>query len=184
MKVLVLGIGNILLHDEGIGVLAIEELEQRFSFPAGVELVDGGTCGMELRDLLCDLEQLIIIDAMKNGGRPGTAYRLDEEGVPAHFRARISPHQLGISDLLATLTLTDSLPSRLVLFGVEPENLGTGLGLSPVVAMGLERVVAAVCEELTRQGLIPEALAPDTGRPAAFWSKRQFTLEGEKEATS
>jgi len=183
MKVLILGIGNILLHDEGVGVWAIEELGQRFSFPAGVELIDGGTCGLELRDILCGRDQLIIIDSMKNGGLPGTAYRLDEEGVPAHFHTRISPHQLGISDLLATQALTDSLPPRLVLFGVEPENLDTGLGLSPAVAMGLERVMMAVCEELARQGLKPEALAPESARPAAFWSTRQSTPAGEKEAT-
>lgn len=183
MNVLILGIGNILLHDEGVGVRAIEELEQRFSFPAGVELVDGGTCGLELRDAMCGRDLLLIIDAMKHGGSPGTVYRLDDHGVPAHFHTRISPHQLGISDLLATLALTGSLPSRMVLFGVEPTDLSTGLGLSPAVAVGLEKVVSEVVEELTRQNLQPDSLAPDEPRPAAFWSARQITPEGEKEAT-
>jgi hydrogenase maturation protease len=183
MNVLVLGIGNILLHDEGLGVRVIEELEQRFSFPAGVELVDGGTCGLELRDTMCGRDLLVIIDAMRHGSPPGTVYRLDDDGVPAHFHTRISPHQLGISDLLATLALTDSLPRRMVLFGVEPEDLSTGLGLSPAVEEGLGKVVSAVGEELARQGLKPEVLAPEEARPAPFWSVRQITLEGEKEAT-
>lgn len=183
MNVLVLGIGNILLHDEGVGVRAIEELEQYYSFPDGVELVDGGTCGLELRDTMSGRDLLVIIDAMKHGSPPGTVYRLDDGGVPAHFHTRISPHQLGISDLLATMALTDSLPSRMVLFGVEPLDLSTGLGLSPAVAEGLAKVVVAVGEELARQGLQPEPLAPDTARPSGFWSTRQLTPAGEKEAT-
>jgi len=183
MNVLVLGIGNILLHDEGLGVRVIEELEQRFSFPVGVELVDGGTCGLELRDTMCGRELLVLIDAMKHGGPPGTVYRLDDDGVPTHFHTRISPHQLGISDLLATLALTDGLPPRMVLFGVEPADLSTGLGLTPAVAAGVEKVVWEVGEELARQGLKPEPLAPDDSRPAPFWSTRHLTLEGEKEAT-
>ena len=175
MNVLILGIGNILLHDEGVGVRAIEELEERFSFPPGVELVDGGTCGLELRDSMCGRDLLLLIDATRNGGPPGTAYRVEDDGVPAHFQTRISPHQLGISDLLATLALTDSLPTRMVLFGVEPADLSTGLGLSPAVAAGLEKVLEAVGEELTRQGLTPEPLVPDASRRPGFWSTRQFT---------
>ena len=183
MNALILGIGNILLHDEGVGVRAIEELEQRFSFPAGVELVDGGTCGLELRDTICGRDLLLIIDAMKHGGPPGTVYRLDDHQVPAHFHSRISPHQLGISDLLATISLTGSLPPRMILLGVEPADLSTGLGLSPEVAGGLEKVVRAVVEELAGQGMRPEALRADESRPAPFWSTRQSILEGEKEAT-
>jgi hydrogenase maturation protease len=126
---------------------------------------------------------LVIVDAMKHGGIPGTVYRLDDDGVPAHFHTRISPHQLGISDLLATLALTDALPPRLVLFGVEPGDLSTGLGLSPAVAVGLAKVVREVVAELARHGLQPVELAPEDARPMPFWSTRKITPEGEKEAT-
>ena len=94
--------------------------------------------------------------------------------MPGHFNTRITPHQLGISDLLATLGLMDSLPTSLVLFGVEPGDLSTGLGLSSAVAAGLEKVVAAVAEELSRQGCKPELLPPEGLRPAGFWSMQQI----------
>jgi hydrogenase maturation protease len=183
MNVLILGIGNILLHDEGVGVRAIEELERCFSFPAEVELVDGGTCGLELRDIMCGRDLLLLIDAMRNGGVPGTPYRLEGDEVPAHFHTRISPHQLGISDLLATLSLTGSLPARMVLFGVEPGDLSTGLGLSPAVEAGLEKVVTAVGEELSGHGLQPGVPSFEEARIPGFWSTRQSPPAGEKEAT-
>jgi hydrogenase maturation protease len=183
MKVLVLGVGNILLHDEGLGVRAIEELEQGYTFDSEVELVDGGTCGLELLDNLKGRDLLIIIDAMKNGGPPGSVYRLADREVPNHFNTRITPHQLGISDLLATLGLMDSLPTRLVLFGVEPGDLSTGLGLSGPVEQGLAKVVAAVAAELAEYGLEPQLLAVDAIKPPGFWSTRHLLPHGEKEAT-
>lgn len=183
MNVLVLGVGNILLHDEGLGVRAIEELEQRYLMAPEVELLDGGTCGLELLDNLKGRDLLIIIDAMKNGGLPGSVYRLADREVPAHFNTRITPHQLGISDLLATLGLMDSLPSRLVLFGVEPGDLSTGLGLSALVEQGLARVVMEVAAELAGYRLEPQRLAAEASKPAGFWSTRHLPLNGEKEAT-
>lgn len=183
MNVLVLGVGNILLHDEGLGVRAIEELERAYAFAPGVELLDGGTCGLELLDNLKDRDLLIIIDAMKNGGPPGSVYRLADREVPAHFNTRITPHQLGISDLLATLGLMDSLPSWLVLFGVEPGDLSTGLGLSAPVEQGLARVVAAVVAELSECGLEPQLLAVEASKPPGFWSTKHLSPQKEMEAT-
>jgi hydrogenase maturation protease len=174
MNILVLGVGNILLHDEGLGVRAIEELERAYAFAPEVELVDGGTCGLELLDNLKGRDLLVIIDAMKNGGPPGSVYRLADGEVPAHFNTRITPHQLGISDLLATLGLMDSLPGRLVLFGVEPGDLSTGLGLSESVEQALARVVVAVAAELAGYGLEPQLLAAEASRPPGFWSTRHL----------
>lgn len=183
MNVLVLGVGNILLRDEGLGVRAIEELERAYTFAPGVELVDGGTCGLELLDNLKGRDLLLIIDAMRNGGPPGSVYRLSDREVPAHFHTRITPHQLGISDLLATLGLMEALPARLVLFGVEPADLSTGLGLSAPVAQALDRVVAAVAAELADYGLEPRLLAAEAGRTPGFWATRELHPQGEKEAT-
>jgi hydrogenase maturation protease len=183
MNVLVLGVGNILLHDEGLGVRVIEELERRYTFAPEVELLDGGTCGLELLDNLKGRDLLIIVDAMKNGGPPGSVYRLADREVPAHFNTRITPHQLGISDLLATLGLMDSLPGRLVLLGVEPGDLSTGLGLSPAVEQGLALVVNRVAAELAEWGLEPLALAADALRAPGFWASKDLYPQGEKEAT-
>ena len=184
MNVLILGIGNILLRDEGVGVRAIEELSGWYSFADSVELLDGGTSGLELLDQIGGRDLLIIIDAMKNGMAPGSVSRVDGEEVAASFMTTISPHQLGISDLLATARLIDSLPARMVLFGIEPEDLSPGLGLSESVSRGLEMVATAVEQELGKIGLQPQRLLTESGRPPAFWSSKYLPYDLIKEATS
>lgn len=85
-NVLVLGVGNILLSDEGIGVRVVEALQQRYRVPEGVEMVDGGTCGMDLLDLIAGRDHLILVDAVATGGPPGTVVRLEGDEIPALFR--------------------------------------------------------------------------------------------------
>ena len=148
MDILVLGIGNVLLTDEGIGVRALKELERRYIYPENVELLDGGTAGIELLRHIRNRDYLIIIDAMKWNQKPGTVGRVEGEDVPAAFRTRISPHQLGLSDLLAAAMLTDELPKNLVLFGVEPESLDIGLDLTETVEASLEKLTGAIIDEL------------------------------------
>jgi len=169
VDILVLGIGNVLLTDEGIGVRALKELERKFSFPANVELLDGGTAGIELLRHIRNRDYLIILDAMKCGQKPGTVVRVEGDEVPAAFRTRISPHQLGLSDLLAAAMLTDELPKNLVLFGVEPENIDIGLELTETVEANLEKLLDAVTDELRATGctLVPvETIFTERAR---FW---------------
>lgn len=170
MNVLVLGIGNVLLMDEGVGVKAVEELERKFTFPFGVELLDGGTSGMELLALIANRDCLIIIDAVRSGQPPGTIVRFDGEDVPAVFRTRISPHQLGLSDLLAAAILTRELPDKLVLFGVEPKNIEAGFNFSEEVEAGFEKLQAAVVSELESIGLPPTLIKEPALRAASLWA--------------
>ena len=148
MDILILGIGNVLLTDEGVGVRALKELERRYIYPENVELLDGGTAGIELLRHIRNRDYLIIIDAMKWNQKPGTVARVEGDDVPAAFRTRISPHQLGLSDLLAAAMLTDELPKNLVLFGVEPESLDIGLDLTDTVEASLEKLTGAIIDEL------------------------------------
>jgi len=152
LDILVLGIGNVLLTDEGIGVRALNELQRRYTFPENVELLDGGTAGIELLRHIRNRDYLIIIDAMKFDQDPGTVSRVEGQDVPAAFRTRISPHQLGLSDLLAAAMLTDELPKNLVLFGVEPESIDIGLDLTDTVEASLEKLIGAVVDELRSIG--------------------------------
>jgi hydrogenase maturation protease len=168
-KILVLGIGNVLLTDEGVGVRAINELARRFVFSDQVELMDGGTAGIELLRHIADRDHLIIIDAMKCGQPPGTVVRVEGTDVPAAFRTRISPHQLGLSDLLAAAMLTDELPEHLVLYGVEPASLEPGLELSPAVEAGIDKLLKGVCDELRALGCDMEPLAITFSDKARFW---------------
>ena len=160
-KILVMGVGSILMTDEGIGIRAVEELQKRYRFPENVEILDGGTSGIELLSYISGVDYLIIIDAIKSGSPPGTVLKVEGEDVPAQFRIRISPHQLGISDLLAAAMLTDEMPKQLVLFGIEPKDIVLGIGLSGEVRGGLDHLIEVVVEDLRRIGCIVEKCPQD-----------------------
>ncbi len=162
-RVVVLGVGNVLMSDEGVGVHCVSALEAGYSFPPSVRCVDGGTSTQVLLDDLEDLDYLIIIDAVSAGARPGSFVRLEGDEVPHAFTTKLSPHQIGIADLLATLSFIGRAPRRVVLLGVEPERLAFDLELSPVVAGGLPELCAQVVAELERLGLAPTARAGQAG---------------------
>lgn len=153
MRIVVLGVGNILLTDEGIGVRAIEELARRYALPDQVVLLDGGTSAMELLDDLANCDLLIIADCVRAGKAPGTLLHLRDEEIPALFRTKLSPHQVGLPDVLATLVITHEAPLHTVLFGVEPESLATHMGLTPVVEAILPRLVEAIADEIAAAGV-------------------------------
>jgi len=157
VNALVLGIGNILLSDEGVGVRAVEALNENYVFPEGVDLIDGGTAGFELLSMISNREHLIIIDAIACGQEPGTVVRIEGDDVRATFSERISPHQLGISDVLAACSLTGEMPGNLVLFGVEPKDMQTSLNLSDEVAASLPKLIDSVARELVAIGCAPLA---------------------------
>jgi hydrogenase maturation protease len=153
LNILVLGIGNLLLQDEGAGVRAVEEFERKYDIPEGVELLDGGTSGIELLQYIQGKDCLILLDVVKSGNPPGTCIKLEGEKVPALFQKRISPHQLGLSDLLATAHLIDRMPKRVVLFGIEPKSIETGLEMSEEVGGTIGRLADMVALELASFGL-------------------------------
>ena len=110
MKPLILGVGNILLSDEGVGVRVVQELEKRPEIQPHFDIIDGGTCGMELLDAMANREHLIIVDAVLANKQPGEIVVLHDEQVPTFFSRKISPHQLGICDVLSAMKLTDEFP--------------------------------------------------------------------------
>ncbi|TAN43183.1 MAG: HyaD/HybD family hydrogenase maturation endopeptidase [Nitrospirae bacterium] len=171
MKILVLGVGSILMMDEGIGVRAIEELEARYVFPENVELLDGGTSGIELISYFTGKDYLIIIDAIKADTKPGTVLKVEGEDVHAKFRTRISPHQIGISDLLAAATLTDEVPKELVMYGIEPKTIKMGIGFSDEVSAAFNRLIEVVIEELRGLGaeVLPRVQTADAAE--SIWGK-------------
>ncbi len=175
MNTLVLGIGNVLLTDEGVGVRALNELKRRYSFSDNVEFLDGGTSGIELLRHIQDRDTLIIIDAMTHDRKPGTLYRVENKDVPAVFRTRISPHQLGLSDLLAAAMLTENLPENLVLFGMEPESVDIGLELTATVEASLDKLITAVVEELRTIGCTVVPLNTSFSDRACFWDAPEET---------
>nr|WP_282555922.1 MULTISPECIES: HyaD/HybD family hydrogenase maturation endopeptidase [Providencia] len=153
MRILVLGVGNILLSDEGIGVRIVEALEQRYHLPECVEVLDGGTAGMELIGPMADRDHLIIADVVLSSQKAGSILVLRDDEVPALFTRKISPHQLGLSDVLSALHLTDEFPQRLTLVGVVPESLEPHIGLTATGLAALEPALQKVIEVLRSEGL-------------------------------
>ncbi len=151
LNVLVLGLGNILLSDEGVGVKAIEELQRRYDCSEVVEIVDGGTIGFELLPYFDERSHILIVDAVKTDNKPGTIVRIDDP--PAYFSSRTSPHQIGLADVMGLAAITDNLPKNIILLGIEPKRLATGLTLSSEVAQNLSRLVDMVAAELEAIGV-------------------------------
>lgn len=133
MKPLILGVGNILLGDEGVGVRIAQALENRPDILPHFDVIDGGTSGMELLDDMANRDHIIIIDAVIANKNPGDIIVLHDEKVPTFFSRKISPHQLGICDVLSALKLTDEFPKNLCLIGIQPETLDPQMSLSETI---------------------------------------------------
>ena len=160
MRIVVLGLGNILLSDKGVGVRVVEALAERYTLPATVEVVDGGTAGMDLLNTLAGCDHLLICDAARTGAPPASVVKLAAAEVPALFLTRFSPHQLGLADVLATLVLTDEAPGSVTLVGIVPADLELGIELSPEVAAALEQAVECLAMELRGLGLALKLRSP------------------------
>ena len=146
-SILILGVGNILLSDEGVGVRVIEVMKGMI-LPDDVELLDGGTALMTLLDSLGNREKVIIIDAVKGGNKPGTLYRFTpaEIGTKKHMLASL--HEIGLLEALAMDEFLGSAPHNVTIYGIEPKELSWGLELSPEVAAMIPRVIERVLSEL------------------------------------
>ncbi len=154
MTTLVLGLGNLLLRDEGFGVRVVQRLQGTYVLPEGVAVLDGGTLGLNLLAELEGAERVVIVDALRAGQAPGTLLRLSGGEIPAYLAVKVSPHQIGLQDLLALAQLRGHTPAEIVLWGVEAEQVEPGLDLSPPVAAQVEPAIARVLGELERWGVV------------------------------
>lgn len=152
-NILILGVGNLLLSDEGAGVHAVNYLQERYEIPPEVVVLDGGTAGMELLNFIIQCNYLILLDAVNSGEAPGTLLRLDDQQVPQFFATKMSPHQIGLTDILAAAALSGGTPPRIILLGVQPASFELGMDLSPVVAPVIPQMITIVIDELRKLGL-------------------------------
>jgi len=154
--ILVLGIGNILLKDEGVGVHAVRELTARAergrpTLPDDVELYDGGTFGIDLLDTIANRRKVIVIDAVRADAAPGTVLRFTAADLVRPGRPDLSLHQVGLFETLAMARQLGCAPEEVVIFGIVPMALEPGLELSPQVAAVVPRVVDLVLAELNKR---------------------------------
>ncbi|WP_102223856.1 HyaD/HybD family hydrogenase maturation endopeptidase [Acidimangrovimonas sediminis] len=154
-RVLVLGIGNVLWADEGFGVRCVEALAERWALPANVRLLDGGTQGLYLLPFLEEADALIVFDAVDFGLAPGALLTLRDGDVPQFLGAKkMSLHQTGFQDVLATAALMGYCPERLTLIGCQPVELEDyGGGLRPLVAERIAPAIDTALAELARWGI-------------------------------
>ncbi len=151
-RILVLGVGNVLLRDEGIGVKVVQALEARFCFSPNVEIMDGGTLGVRLLDPICQADFLIVVDAVQNGCDPGTFYRLPVDEIARRVTFKNSLHQLDLVESLAYAELLGNRPEA-VIIGVEPADISPwGTELTSTLQNRFEEMCALVLEEIRKAG--------------------------------
>ena len=146
-KTVILGVGNVLLSDEGIGVHVANELFG-MELPPGVSVIEGGTDGFSLLNIITEADRLIVVDAVKGGADPGSIYRFnvdDVRSVPSGFRTSV--HQVGILEVIDLSGLIGKTPKTTVI-GVEPKSFEMSLELSPEIKEKIPRIIELVFEEL------------------------------------
>ena len=159
-ELLILGLGNVLLGDDGLGVAAVDELERNYAIPPQVRVADGGTLGLALLGLFAESEHVILVDAVRADAAAGTFVRIDGEDVAPAVRERLSPHQVGVADLLDAARLIDSFPKSVTLLGLVPERMDLSIERSAPVEAGLDGLVEAIVREARGLGY---ELSPKSG---------------------
>ena len=154
-QILILGLGNILLQDEGLGVRAAERLAARYRLPPDVQVMDGGVMGLDLLPYLEGISHLLITDAVQTGQPAGSLVRLEGEAIPAALQVKMSMHQVGLQELMALAGFQGTLPEQVVLWGLEPASLEWGLELSAPIAAQIDALVDAAVGELRAWGVEP-----------------------------
>jgi hydrogenase maturation protease len=158
VRTVVIGIGNPLMRDDDLGLVALERLRTGYQLPQ-VELHDGGTWGMNLLPTIEAADRLLVLDAIDQESTPGTVIELVGAAVPRYLGLKLSPHQTDLADVLALAQLRGTLPPDLVAIGAQPDRVEVGLGLTPAVEGAVEAVVGRAIQRLRAWGL--EVRAPE-----------------------
>jgi len=154
-SILVLGLGNLLMSDDSAGVRVVQRLSEQYRFPDHVTLLDGGTLGLDLLPYLEEVDRLLVIDAVETGSSAGTLVRLAGDDIPLALATKVSPHQMGLKDLLTVADLQGYSPAEMVLWGVQPASIEMAMELSVEVAAVIGSLEEKVLQELAGWGVAP-----------------------------
>jgi hydrogenase maturation protease len=152
---MVLGIGNILLSDDGVGVHIVNKLNNEYIFPANVTLIDGGTKGLDLLPLLEDKERVLFVDAANFKKEPGTIDMVIGENIPAFLSQKLSMHQIGVPDMLFAARLMGITPPEMCLIGIQPKSMETSTEMSEEVKVRFDDLYVKVLDKLREWGVEP-----------------------------
>ena len=148
MIITLIGLGNILLKDEGVGVHVVNTVKERYSFSPEIEIIDGGTLGLDLLHYFEGRDKVLLVDAVDFGKEPGYIGTLDDDAIPSSLFAKLSVHHIGLSDVLFAAKLLDYTPSKIRLIGIQPQSLEVGLDVTDCIASKIKDVIRLVIESL------------------------------------
>ncbi|TCK62133.1 HyaD/HybD family hydrogenase maturation endopeptidase [Seleniivibrio woodruffii] len=151
MKLLVLGIGNLVMNDDGAGVLAVQELMKEFQETETLRIMDGGTLGLDLLVYIEWADRLIIADAVDFGLEAGTIVCVDGDDIDTVFENKLSAHQMGMKDMLATAALMGVRPKEVRLYGIQTKSIEMDMTLSPEVSAALPKLTEHLRKEISAQ---------------------------------
>lgn len=150
-KLTILGVGNILLKDEGAGVHAVQKIEKIISHP-DIRIIDGGTLGLDLLPIIEESKKLIIIDCVKGGGKPGTIYRFTPDEIKkSNNELKLSLHDFNLVDVLNLAKALNKEIPEIIIYGIEPESLDWGLEPTEAVSSAIEKVVSEIVNNLRKE---------------------------------
>lgn len=171
-NIVVMGVGNILMEDEGIGIRVVEKLACHYHIPDNIEIVDGGTAGTELLGTMRNTKHLIIADCVNTGASPGSLVTIKNDQIPAFFQTKLSNHQLGISDLLAILKMTDDEPEQVTIIGMVPFSIENKLKLSKNAEKLIDEMLILLISKIENLGI---KLKSKTKLTKGFWESRSLS---------
>jgi hydrogenase maturation protease len=147
-RTLILGLGNILMDDDGAGVVAVNDLKNCLKESENLKIIDGGTLGLDLLHYIQWAEKLIIVDAIDMDFDPGTVIKAEGEDIDPIFESKLSPHQMGLKDILLAAELIDQRPEDIVLFGIQVKSINMNMTLSEEISKNLSKLKENVLKEL------------------------------------
>ncbi len=162
MNTVVVGIGNLLMGDDAVGVKVVEMLRQGYEFPPDVLIIDGGTKSIELLPWIEDARRVIFVDAVDLGDPPGTIREVTGEAVAECFENKLSVHQIGLPDLIGAMALRGTVPQEMVLIGIQPSSTDLQWGLTEEVSRAVRRAAEMVVARLRQWGLEVRDVSCDT----------------------
>lgn len=147
-KILVLGLGNSLMNDDAAGVIVANNLNRIFTENDRLKIVDGGTLGLDLLHYLEWADKLIIVDGVNVDIEPGTVVKIEGEDINSVFESKLSPHQMGLKDILLAAELIECKPPEIVLFGIQTKDISMDMKLSPEVEKNMDKLQDVVSSEI------------------------------------
>jgi hydrogenase maturation protease len=162
LNIAIFGIGNIILSDDGVGVHIINKLQDEYELPANVEIIDGGTKGLDLLPLFENRDKVLFIDAANFNKEPGTIGTIEGDNIPAFLGQKLSVHHIGIPDMLFAAKLMEITPPEMFLIGIQPKSMETSTELTETVKNNFEALLGKVLEKLKEWGInaIPKSARP------------------------